>query len=107
MLAGPSTQPAGPIRRRKRGYILTMDQSDAGNAGIFSRWTNQTQVSVRFRLRLLELFPRYRSYPSPVMSRRWIDPTTENPPNVIGDGQKPKSQGPSRQASKVHAILPG
>eukprot|EP00959_Pyramimonas_sp_CCMP1952_P092961 1945318-Pyramimonas_sp.AAC.1 len=23
--------------------ILTMDQSDAGSAGIFARWTNQTQ----------------------------------------------------------------
>eukprot|EP00976_Prorocentrum_cordatum_P062779 1176847-Prorocentrum_minimum.AAC.5 len=33
----------GPIRRRKRGYILTADQSDAGSAGIFSRRTNQTQ----------------------------------------------------------------
>eukprot|EP00976_Prorocentrum_cordatum_P062233 1176641-Prorocentrum_minimum.AAC.1 len=33
----------GPIRRRKRGYILTGDQSDAGSAGIFSRGTNQTQ----------------------------------------------------------------
>eukprot|EP00959_Pyramimonas_sp_CCMP1952_P061328 1281940-Pyramimonas_sp.AAC.1 len=29
----------GPIRCRKRGYILTMDQSDAGIMGIFSRWT--------------------------------------------------------------------
>eukprot|EP00959_Pyramimonas_sp_CCMP1952_P121556 2541705-Pyramimonas_sp.AAC.1 len=35
----------GPIRRRKRGYILAMDRSDAGSAGIFSRWTNQTQVA--------------------------------------------------------------
>eukprot|EP00976_Prorocentrum_cordatum_P108079 1194768-Prorocentrum_minimum.AAC.1 len=26
----------------KRGYILTVDQSDAGSVGIFSRWTNQT-----------------------------------------------------------------
>eukprot|EP00976_Prorocentrum_cordatum_P090858 1188282-Prorocentrum_minimum.AAC.1 len=33
----------GPIRRSKRGYILTTDQSDAGSAGIFSRRTNQTQ----------------------------------------------------------------
>eukprot|EP00976_Prorocentrum_cordatum_P014343 286793-Prorocentrum_minimum.AAC.1 len=33
----------GPIRRRNHGYILTMDQSDAGGAGIFSRWTNQAQ----------------------------------------------------------------
>eukprot|EP00976_Prorocentrum_cordatum_P118124 1196415-Prorocentrum_minimum.AAC.2 len=33
--------PDGPIRRRKRGDILTMDQSDAGSAGIFSRWTNR------------------------------------------------------------------
>eukprot|EP00976_Prorocentrum_cordatum_P118099 1196411-Prorocentrum_minimum.AAC.4 len=33
----------GPIRRRRRGYILTTDQSDAGGAGIFSRRTNQTQ----------------------------------------------------------------
>eukprot|EP00976_Prorocentrum_cordatum_P053263 1074661-Prorocentrum_minimum.AAC.1 len=33
----------GPIRRRNRGHILTMDQSAAGSAGIFSRWTNQTQ----------------------------------------------------------------
>eukprot|EP00976_Prorocentrum_cordatum_P062787 1176855-Prorocentrum_minimum.AAC.3 len=32
----------GPIGRRKRGYILTTDQSDAGGAGIFSRRTNQT-----------------------------------------------------------------
>eukprot|EP00976_Prorocentrum_cordatum_P092968 1189171-Prorocentrum_minimum.AAC.3 len=32
-----------PIRRRKRGYILTTDQSDAGSAGTFSRRTNQTQ----------------------------------------------------------------
>eukprot|EP00959_Pyramimonas_sp_CCMP1952_P424736 8896329-Pyramimonas_sp.AAC.1 len=32
-----------PIRRRKRGYILTTDQSDAGDAGIFSRRTNRTQ----------------------------------------------------------------
>eukprot|EP00976_Prorocentrum_cordatum_P115433 1196010-Prorocentrum_minimum.AAC.1 len=34
---------AGPIRRRKRRYILTPDQSDAGSAGIFSRRTHQTQ----------------------------------------------------------------
>eukprot|EP00976_Prorocentrum_cordatum_P028375 575435-Prorocentrum_minimum.AAC.1 len=28
----------------RRGYFLTMNQSDAGSAGIcFSRWTNQTQ----------------------------------------------------------------
>eukprot|EP00959_Pyramimonas_sp_CCMP1952_P052084 1088602-Pyramimonas_sp.AAC.1 len=38
----------GPIRRKKRrrkkhGYILTMDQSDARSEGIFSQWTNQTQ----------------------------------------------------------------
>eukprot|EP00976_Prorocentrum_cordatum_P065602 1177969-Prorocentrum_minimum.AAC.3 len=33
----------GPIRRRERGYILTMDQSDVGSVGIFSRWTNQMQ----------------------------------------------------------------
>eukprot|EP00959_Pyramimonas_sp_CCMP1952_P301451 6307155-Pyramimonas_sp.AAC.1 len=33
----------GPIRRSKREYILTTDQSDAGCAGIFSRRTNQTQ----------------------------------------------------------------
>eukprot|EP00976_Prorocentrum_cordatum_P070915 1180118-Prorocentrum_minimum.AAC.1 len=33
----------GPIRRRKRKYILTADQSDTGSAGIFSRRTNQTQ----------------------------------------------------------------
>eukprot|EP00959_Pyramimonas_sp_CCMP1952_P300640 6288582-Pyramimonas_sp.AAC.1 len=33
----------GPIRRRKHGYILTTDQSDAGSAGIFSRWTDRTQ----------------------------------------------------------------
>eukprot|EP00976_Prorocentrum_cordatum_P065118 1177778-Prorocentrum_minimum.AAC.3 len=32
-----------PIGHRKRGYILTMDQSDTGSAGIFSRWTNRTQ----------------------------------------------------------------
>eukprot|EP00976_Prorocentrum_cordatum_P066264 1178239-Prorocentrum_minimum.AAC.1 len=31
------------IRHRKRGYILTAGQSDAGSAGIFSRRTNQTQ----------------------------------------------------------------
>eukprot|EP00959_Pyramimonas_sp_CCMP1952_P037418 783097-Pyramimonas_sp.AAC.2 len=29
----------GPIRRRKRGYILTTDQSGACRAGIFSRRT--------------------------------------------------------------------
>eukprot|EP00959_Pyramimonas_sp_CCMP1952_P419528 8787474-Pyramimonas_sp.AAC.1 len=33
----------GPIGRRKRGYILTTDQSDAGSAGISSRRINQTQ----------------------------------------------------------------
>eukprot|EP00976_Prorocentrum_cordatum_P062112 1176582-Prorocentrum_minimum.AAC.1 len=33
----------GPIRRRKRGHILTTDQSDTGSAGIFSRRTNQIQ----------------------------------------------------------------
>eukprot|EP00959_Pyramimonas_sp_CCMP1952_P073247 1531145-Pyramimonas_sp.AAC.1 len=33
----------GPIRCRKCRYILTTDQSDAGNVGIFSRWTNQMQ----------------------------------------------------------------
>eukprot|EP00959_Pyramimonas_sp_CCMP1952_P314214 6577512-Pyramimonas_sp.AAC.2 len=31
----------GPIIRRRRGYILTRDLSDAGSAGIFARWTNQ------------------------------------------------------------------
>eukprot|EP00976_Prorocentrum_cordatum_P100921 1192418-Prorocentrum_minimum.AAC.3 len=29
----------GPIRHRKRRYILTTDQSDAGSAGIFARRT--------------------------------------------------------------------
>eukprot|EP00959_Pyramimonas_sp_CCMP1952_P313802 6568756-Pyramimonas_sp.AAC.1 len=29
--------PSKPIRFRKRGYILLMDQSDAGRAGIFSQ----------------------------------------------------------------------
>eukprot|EP00976_Prorocentrum_cordatum_P067112 1178594-Prorocentrum_minimum.AAC.1 len=33
----------GPIIRRKRGYILTTDQSYAGSMGIFSRRTNRTQ----------------------------------------------------------------
>eukprot|EP00959_Pyramimonas_sp_CCMP1952_P043976 919169-Pyramimonas_sp.AAC.1 len=33
----------GPIRRKPHRYILTMDQSDAIRAGIFSRWTNQTR----------------------------------------------------------------
>eukprot|EP00959_Pyramimonas_sp_CCMP1952_P082373 1721140-Pyramimonas_sp.AAC.1 len=38
----------GPIMRRKRGYILMMDQSGAGSAGtgsagIFSQWTHQAQ----------------------------------------------------------------
>eukprot|EP00959_Pyramimonas_sp_CCMP1952_P049930 1043535-Pyramimonas_sp.AAC.1 len=33
--------PAGS--RGGAGYILMMDQLDAGSAGIFSRWTNQTQ----------------------------------------------------------------
>eukprot|EP00959_Pyramimonas_sp_CCMP1952_P262845 5496150-Pyramimonas_sp.AAC.1 len=37
--------PDGPIRRRKRGDILPMDQSDAGSAGIFSRWTNRVLPS--------------------------------------------------------------
>eukprot|EP00976_Prorocentrum_cordatum_P114254 1195823-Prorocentrum_minimum.AAC.7 len=32
-----------PIGRRKRGYILTTDQSGAGSMGIFSPRTNQTQ----------------------------------------------------------------
>eukprot|EP00976_Prorocentrum_cordatum_P077344 1182650-Prorocentrum_minimum.AAC.1 len=32
----------GPIGRRKRGHILTTDQSDAGSTGIFSRRTNRT-----------------------------------------------------------------
>eukprot|EP00959_Pyramimonas_sp_CCMP1952_P270283 5650079-Pyramimonas_sp.AAC.1 len=31
----------GPIRCQKRGYFLTMDQSDVRNAGILSRRTNQ------------------------------------------------------------------
>eukprot|EP00959_Pyramimonas_sp_CCMP1952_P131115 2741336-Pyramimonas_sp.AAC.1 len=45
----PAVSPArspvvtGPIRREKRRYIPTMDQSDARIAGIFPRWTNQTQ----------------------------------------------------------------
>eukprot|EP00959_Pyramimonas_sp_CCMP1952_P095937 2005904-Pyramimonas_sp.AAC.1 len=30
----------GSMRRRKRGHILTMDQSDTGSAGMFSRRTN-------------------------------------------------------------------
>eukprot|EP00976_Prorocentrum_cordatum_P022440 459164-Prorocentrum_minimum.AAC.1 len=34
---------SGPIRRRKRGYILTTGQSDAGSAGVFSRRANRTQ----------------------------------------------------------------
>eukprot|EP00959_Pyramimonas_sp_CCMP1952_P185456 3877929-Pyramimonas_sp.AAC.1 len=33
----------GPIRRRKRGYIPTTDQSDAGSVGTFPQRTNQTQ----------------------------------------------------------------
>eukprot|EP00976_Prorocentrum_cordatum_P061358 1176272-Prorocentrum_minimum.AAC.7 len=33
----------GPIKRRKCGYIPKMDQSNSGSAGIFPRWTNQTQ----------------------------------------------------------------
>eukprot|EP00976_Prorocentrum_cordatum_P020876 424206-Prorocentrum_minimum.AAC.1 len=39
----PGTQIDGPIGRRTHEYILTMDQSDAGRTGIFSRWTNRTQ----------------------------------------------------------------
>eukprot|EP00959_Pyramimonas_sp_CCMP1952_P427699 8957621-Pyramimonas_sp.AAC.1 len=31
----------GPIGRRKRGYILTTDQSDAGITGTSSRWSNR------------------------------------------------------------------
>eukprot|EP00959_Pyramimonas_sp_CCMP1952_P354592 7427899-Pyramimonas_sp.AAC.1 len=38
---------SGPIGRRKHEYILTMDQSDAGSVGIFSRWTKQTPGSAR------------------------------------------------------------
>eukprot|EP00976_Prorocentrum_cordatum_P036122 735000-Prorocentrum_minimum.AAC.1 len=34
----------GPIGRRKRGYVLTTDQSDAGHVGIFSRRTDRTVV---------------------------------------------------------------
>eukprot|EP00959_Pyramimonas_sp_CCMP1952_P304518 6373178-Pyramimonas_sp.AAC.1 len=37
-----------PIRRRRRRYILTTDQSDAGSAGIFSRRTNQSTAVVCF-----------------------------------------------------------
>eukprot|EP00976_Prorocentrum_cordatum_P088176 1187202-Prorocentrum_minimum.AAC.5 len=33
----------GPIRRRKRRYILTTGQSEAGSVGIFSRQPNRTQ----------------------------------------------------------------
>eukprot|EP00976_Prorocentrum_cordatum_P051439 1038840-Prorocentrum_minimum.AAC.1 len=33
----------GPIKRREREYILTMDQANAGSASLFSRWANQTQ----------------------------------------------------------------
>eukprot|EP00976_Prorocentrum_cordatum_P027788 564157-Prorocentrum_minimum.AAC.2 len=35
----------GPIGRRRRGYILTTVQSDAGTVGIFSPRTNRTQAS--------------------------------------------------------------
>eukprot|EP00959_Pyramimonas_sp_CCMP1952_P419140 8779627-Pyramimonas_sp.AAC.3 len=35
----------GPIGCRDRRYILTVDQSDAGIAGIFSQWTNRMQGS--------------------------------------------------------------
>eukprot|EP00976_Prorocentrum_cordatum_P077345 1182651-Prorocentrum_minimum.AAC.1 len=38
----------GPIGRRKHGYILTTDQSDAGSTGTFSRRINRTQ-EVRWR----------------------------------------------------------
>eukprot|EP00959_Pyramimonas_sp_CCMP1952_P430333 9013505-Pyramimonas_sp.AAC.1 len=38
--------PSGCRKHGKRGYILTMDQSDAGRMGIFSRRTNQTQSYV-------------------------------------------------------------
>eukprot|EP00976_Prorocentrum_cordatum_P099723 1191944-Prorocentrum_minimum.AAC.2 len=39
---------SGPIRRmKKRGYILTTDQSDTGSAGIFSQRTNQTHEEAR------------------------------------------------------------
>eukprot|EP00959_Pyramimonas_sp_CCMP1952_P108568 2269984-Pyramimonas_sp.AAC.1 len=65
--SSPSPAHDGPIKRRKRGYILTTDQSntgshrvqymqtaparhlhmtdqsDAGSAGMFSQRTNQTQ----------------------------------------------------------------
>eukprot|EP00959_Pyramimonas_sp_CCMP1952_P475272 9504095-Pyramimonas_sp.AAC.1 len=43
--------PDGPIRRRKRGYILTTDPSDAGSAGIFSRWTNRGSVDASLAAR--------------------------------------------------------
>eukprot|EP00976_Prorocentrum_cordatum_P004322 84858-Prorocentrum_minimum.AAC.1 len=36
----------GPIGSRRCGNILTMDQSDAGGAGIFSRLTNRTRRGV-------------------------------------------------------------
>eukprot|EP00976_Prorocentrum_cordatum_P011831 238320-Prorocentrum_minimum.AAC.1 len=42
-LSCPRRALSRPIRRRKCGYILTTDQSDAGSAGIFLRRTNQTQ----------------------------------------------------------------
>eukprot|EP00959_Pyramimonas_sp_CCMP1952_P172836 3611922-Pyramimonas_sp.AAC.1 len=32
-----------PIRRGKRGSILTMPQSDAGSVGLFSQRTDQTR----------------------------------------------------------------
>eukprot|EP00959_Pyramimonas_sp_CCMP1952_P247769 5179479-Pyramimonas_sp.AAC.1 len=42
---GSARRPPGPPAScgEQTKYILTMDQSDAGRVGIFSRWINQMQ----------------------------------------------------------------
>eukprot|EP00976_Prorocentrum_cordatum_P076906 1182476-Prorocentrum_minimum.AAC.5 len=45
---GLGNRPTQYIRRGKRRRVLVMDQSDAESAGIFSRWTNQTQEACAY-----------------------------------------------------------
>eukprot|EP00976_Prorocentrum_cordatum_P007598 151764-Prorocentrum_minimum.AAC.1 len=81
----------GPLGRRKRGYILTADHSDAGSAGIFSRRTNRTQevrvyskhvqmLVVKSCDSLVLLFTcRGLSYSSRVVLFTWAKPPASNP----------------------------
>eukprot|EP00976_Prorocentrum_cordatum_P073985 1181342-Prorocentrum_minimum.AAC.5 len=87
----------GPIRHRKRGYILTMDPSGAGSAGAGGAPSGPPRWS--YLLRHNSLHPRTRD----TRRERWNEPDDsllDQPKgggNLISSGSFKRPQGPHRQ----------